>query len=413
MVLDRSKAALALVREEFSTNPQALLILLLTYLLKKEKKTTMKFTAIKDNLTSGLSIVQRALSTKSVQPILSGIYLSAKNGHLTMVATDTIENAGLRIQCTVPVEVLEEGETVVSGKSFREFVSRLPDTNLLFENTSYNGQDKMTIHYDGNATEMIGWPGYDFPKPPQMEILHCMSISQQTLSDLVRQTSFAARKEDLRPIFTGLLFEVSGNDVTVVGTDSFRLAMMEEKVNNETGDDFHVVIPVRALQELIGIVDEDAIIHISVTKNQILFESGDVQMTSQLIKGEFPPYRAALPKAHTTHFDIDRTALKSSIERATLFGRDNSGTTVIRLNVEGGKLTIKTASERGQVNEALDIYMEGDEVNILFNANFLTDALSKMHYDALDVEMSGDLGPCVFKPKNDERYLYLLLPLRQ
>lgn len=94
-------------------------------------------------------------------------------------------------------------------------------------------------------------------------------------------------------------------------------------------------------------------------------------------------------------------------------GRDNSGTTVIRLNVEGGKLTIKTASERGQVNEALDIYMEGDEVNILFNANFLTDALSKMHYDALDVEMSGDLGPCVFKPKNDERYLYLLLPLRQ
>ena len=305
----------------------------------------MKFTAIKDNLTSGLSIVQRALSTKSVQPILSGIYLSAKNGHLTMVATDTIENAGLRIQCTVPVEVLEEGETVVSGKSFREFVSRLPDTNLLFENTSYNGQDKMTIHYDGNATEMIGWPGYDFPKPPQMEILHCMSISQQTLSDLVRQTSFAARKEDLRPIFTGLLFEVSGNDVTVVGTDSFRLAMMEEKVNNETGDDFHVVIPVRALQELIGIVDEDAIIHISVTKNQILFESGDVQMTSQLIKGEFPPYRAALPKAHTTHFDIDRTALKSSIERATLFGRDNSGTTVIRLNVEGGKLKFYTPEE--------------------------------------------------------------------
>ena len=246
-----------------------------------------------------------------------------------------------------------------------------------------------------------------------MDILHCMSISQVTLSDLVRQTSFAARKEDLRPIFTGLLFEVSGNDLTVVGTDSFRLAMMEEKVNNESGGDFHVVIPVRALQEVISVVEEDANIHISVTNNQILFESGDVQITSQLIKGEFPPYRAALPKSHTTHFDIDRAALRSSIDRATLFGRDRDGTSVIRLHIEGGKLTIKTASERGQVNEALNIYMEGDEVNILFNANFLTDALTKMHYDALDVEMSGDLGPCVFKPKNDERYLYLLLPLRQ
>ena len=113
----------------------------------------MKFTAIKDNLTTGLNIVQRALSAKSVQPILSGIYLSAHNGHLTMVATDTIENAGLRIQCTVPVDVIEEGDTVVSGKSFRDFVMRLPDTNLLFENTSYNGQDKMTIHYEENETD--------------------------------------------------------------------------------------------------------------------------------------------------------------------------------------------------------------------------------------------------------------------
>ena len=373
----------------------------------------MKFTAIKDNLTSGLNIVQRALSAKSVQPILSGIYLSAKGGHLTMVATDTVENAGLRIQCTVPVEVIEEGDTVVSGKAFRDFVTRLPDTNLLFENTSYNGQDRMTIRYDANDTEMIGWPGYEFPKPPKMDILHIMSISAQTLSDLVRQTSFAARKEDLRPIFTGLLFEVHDNDLTVVGTDSFRLAMMQDKVQNESGGEYSVVIPVRALQEVIAICEEDAIIHISVTKNQILFESGDVQVISQLIKGDFPPYRAALPKSHTTHFDIARQALRSSIDRATLFGRDRDGTSVIRLHVEGGKLTIKTASERGQVNESLDIYMEGDDVNILFNANFLADALMKMHYDDLDVEMSGDLGPCVFKPKNDERYLYLLLPLRQ
>ncbi|MEE0435984.1 MAG: DNA polymerase III subunit beta [Peptococcaceae bacterium] len=373
----------------------------------------MKFTAIKENLTTGLGVVQRALSAKAMQPILSGIYLSAKNGHLTMVATDTIENTGLRIQCTVPVDVIEEGDTVVSGKSFRDFVMRLPDTNLMFENISYNGQDKMTIHYDQNDTEMNGWPGYDFPKPPKMDILHCMSISQTTLADLVRQTSFAARKEDLRPIFTGLLFEVNGNDLTVVGTDSFRLAMMQDKVNNESGGDYHVVIPVRALQEVIAIAEEDAIIHMSITKNQILFECGNVQITSQLIKGEFPPYRAALPKSHTTHFDIERTALRQSIERATLFGRDRDGTSVIRMHVESGRMTIRTASERGQVNEEIGIYMEGDEVNILFNAAFLADALSKMHYDALDVEMSGDLGPCVFKPKNDERYLYLLLPLRQ
>lgn len=373
----------------------------------------MKFTAIKENLISGLNIVQRALSSKSVQPILSGIYLSAKNGHLTMVATDTVENAGLRIQCTVPVDVLEEGDTVVSGKAFRDFVMRLPDTEIVFDNDSYNGQDRMTVSYLDNHMEMIGWPGYEFPKPAGMEIQHVLSISHATLSDLVRQTSFAVRKEDLRPIFTGLLFEVTGNDLTVVGTDSFRLAMMKDKINNESGDDVSIVIPVRALNEVIAICEEDAIIHMSVTRNQIMFESGNVQMTSQLLKGDFPPYKAALPKSHSTHFAIKRADLKQSIERATLFGRDNAGTTVVRMQLAAGLLSIKTASERGHVDEKLSIYMEGDDVNILFNANFLTDALTKMHYDDLDVEMSGDLGPCIFKPKNDERYVYLLLPLRQ
>lgn len=373
----------------------------------------MKFTAIKNNLTNGLSIVQRALSAKNVQPILSGIYLSARGGHLTMVATDTIENAGLRILCTVPVDVIEEGDTVVSGKAFRDFVMRLPDTQLIFDNNSHNGEDKMIISYGKNQTEMLGWPGYEFPKGPDLEPLHSVSISVSTLSDLVRQTSFAARKEDLRPIFTGLLFEVDGNDLTVVGTDSFRLAMMQDKVINDAGDAFNVVIPVRALQEIIAIAEEDAVIHMTITKNQILFDTDNVQLISQLIKGEFPPYRAALPKSHSTHFDIERTALKQSIDRAILFGRDRDGTSVIRMQLAGGVLSIKTASERGQVNEEMDIYMEGDNVNILFNANFLTDALMKMHYDELDVEMSGDLGPCVFRPKNDERYIYLLLPLRQ
>jgi DNA polymerase-3 subunit beta len=381
--------------------------------INEEEESTMKFTAIKNNLTNGLSIVQRALSAKNVQPILSGIYLSARGGHLTMVATDTIENAGLRIQCTVPVDVIEEGDTVVSGKAFRDFVMRLPDTQLIFDNNSHNGEDKMIISYGKNQTEMLGWPGYEFPKGPDLEPLHSVSISVSTLSDLVRQTSFAARKEDLRPIFTGLLFEVDGNDLTVVGTDSFRLAMMQDKVINNAGDAFNVVIPVRALQEIIAIAEEDAVIHMTITKNQILFDTDNVQLISQLIKGEFPPYRAALPKSHSTHFDIERTALKQSIDRAILFGRDRDGTSVIRMQLAGGVLSIKTASERGQVNEEMDIYMEGDNVNILFNANFLTDALMKMHYDELDVEMSGDLGPCVFRPKNDERYIYLLLPLRQ
>lgn len=373
----------------------------------------MKFTGIKDNLARSLNIVQHALSSKSIQPILSGIYLSCKNGQLTMIATDISDDVGMRIQCSVPINVIEEGDTVVEGKQFRDFVTRLPDTNIIFDNDSYNGKDTMTITYGNNQVTMYGFPGYEFPNEPKMELTHHLAMSAQTLSDIVRQTSFAVKKEDLRPIFTGLSFEVIGNELTVVGTDSFRLALMKDKINNLTGEDIQVVIPVRALQEVVSIAEEDAIINISIAKNQVIFEMDNVRLMTQLIKGEFPPYKGAIPNTHTTFFSIERATIKQSLERATLFSKDRTGTSVVRWIVENGKVDIKTESEIGKVNEEIDVFIEGDAVNICFNANFLMDALTKIHYDALDIELSGDLGPCIIRPKNDESYLYLLLPLRQ
>lgn len=374
----------------------------------------MKFTAVKQNLIDGLNVVQRALSAKAIQPILTGIYLEAKNDRLTMIATDTVENAGLRIQASVPVSVIEEGNTVVSGKSFRDFVSRLPDENLLFANESRNGQDRMTITYGANETVMLGWPGYEFPQPPDMTVLHDYRISAATLSVLVRQTGFAVRKEDLRPIFTGLYFEVTGSDLTMVGTDSFRMTLMQEKVENISGTDSHAVIPLRALTEASSIVgEEDEPVRIAFTDRQVIIEAGDVQLIQQLIRGEYPPFRQALPQSHTTFFTIARSEWRQSIERATLFSRTKDGTAQVNLVISGGHMTVRAASETGRVTEELAMYMEGDDVNILFNASFLLDALSRIHYDDLDVTMSGNMGPCVIRPKNDERYLYLLLPLRQ
>lgn len=374
----------------------------------------MKFTAVKQNLIDGLNVVQRALSSKAIQPILTGIYLEAKGDRLTMIATDTIENAGMRIQATVPVAVIEEGNTVVSGKSFRDFVSRLPDENLLFNNESRNGQDRMVITYGANETVMLGWPGYEFPQPPDMTIVNDYRLSAATLSAMVRQTGFAVRKEDLRPIFTGLYFEVAGTDLTMVGTDSFRLALMQEKVENLSGTDSHAVIPLRALSEVAAIAGEsDEAVRIAFTDRQVLFEWNDVTLIQQLIRGEYPPFRQALPQSHTTFFSVERSLWRQSVERATLFSRTKDGTAQVQLLIENGRMAVRAASETGSVNEELELYMEGNDVNILFNAAFLLDALSRIHYNELDVTMSGNIGPCVIRPKNDSRYLYLLLPLRQ
>ncbi len=373
----------------------------------------MKFTGIKDNLAKSLNVVQHALSSKNVQPILNGIYLSCKEDKLTMIATDMADDVGMRIECTIPINVLEEGHTVVEGKPFRDFVNRLPDTNILFENDSYNGKDTMEITYGKNQVTMYGFPGYEFPKEPDMAVEHHFAIGAQTLAEVVRQTSFAVKKDDLRPIFTGLSFEVTGNELTVVGTDSFRLALMKENINNITGKDAKVIIPVRALQEVVSIAAEDDVIGIYLSKNQVIFEMENIRLMSQLVKGTFPPYDGAIPKTHTTFFSVDRSTFKHSLERANLFSKDRTGSYVVRLLIDNGKIEIKTESETGRVNEEIEVFVEGDAVNILFNSTFLMDVLTKIHYDELDIEMSGDMGPCIIKPKNNGSYIYLLLPMRQ
>lgn len=369
----------------------------------------MKFTAIKENLIEGLQIVQRALSSKNTIPILNGIYLACHNGRLEMVATDL----DIRIRCSVPVEVIEEGATVVAGKAFTDFVRRLPDVNILFESHSHNGQDMMVVTYGKAKTEMHGWSAHEFPTIPEVKNEVDCTMPSASYNAVIRQTSFTINNDEIRPVFTGILFDIVGHDVTVVGTDSFRLALMREKLNNVSGNSHHEIIPARALSEIARIAGDDTDVVMRFQDGHVFFDVGDVRLMASLIKGEYPPYERVIPDGYETFFKIKRKDLLDSLERATLFSQEKDGTSVVRLQVDGGHLMIHTASEYGQVDEDLTIYQEGVSVDISFNARFLTDALKNIRYDDLDVTMSGSMGPCVFRPMNDERYLYLLLPLRR
>ncbi|MFP5527573.1 DNA polymerase III subunit beta [Peptococcus simiae] len=370
----------------------------------------MQFSAIKENLTDALQIVQRALSSKNTMAILSGIHLTCDRDQLTMTASDL----EVRLEVTVPVEVIEPGETVVQGRGFTDLVRRLPDGRIIFHNTSKDGADHMTISYGDNTADLYGWPGREYPTFPPAESPAEVTLTAKDFSEAVSHTAFAVNADEVRPVFTGLLFQIRGHELTVVGTDSFRLAKKITVLNNKNGADHDLIIPVRALNEWARIVSgsEDPV-ELEITDRQVLFKTAQIRLLAQRIRGDFPPFDKVIPSGWQTYVKLERKPLLDALDRATLFSREKDGTFVVTFHIENNLLHISTASDYGKVDEHLPVYQEGEVIDISFNARYLIDALKAMDDSHLDVTFNGSMGPCVMKPQAGEDYLYLILPLRR
>ena len=368
----------------------------------------MKFTSTKENMLSGINTVQKAISNKGAIPVLTGIYLKTENNRLTFAATDL----EIGITCTEPVQVLEEGHVVVPAHFFAEIVRRLPNTNLMF---TYDEETvSLKIEYDQAETNIKCWRGEEFPGIASLEDGKMFTINPAVFKAMVKQTGFCANISDPRPIFTGALMEVVDNNLTMVSTDSHRLAVKTCKIDNLTADNFKIIVPVKSLNEISRILkdENDDVLTIRCNDRQVSFECKDVRLLSRLVDGAFPNYRQVIPAEYSILMKAKKKHLQESIDRASLFVPERDGSSVLRFNLSDGNLNIVSKSEYGMVNENIPVYTEGGELSILFNAKYLTDAFKNMDFDDLDVKLGGPLSPAVFRPLNDESFLYLLLPLR-
>lgn len=368
----------------------------------------MKFLATKDNLLNGINIVQKAISNKNAIPILSGIYLKAVEGRLFFAATDL----ELGIECRVPVQIIEEGEVVLPAKYLSELVRRLPDTNLMFEYQPETVSVKIT--YGQAETNIMGWRGEEFPTIPDLKDDYSFNVNPLVFKTMIKQTSFCANSEDARPIFTGALLEINNNDLVVVATDSHRIAYKKGKINNLTNEDFKAVVPIKSLIEISRIIkdDHDDLLNIRCNKNQICFENSELRMISRLIDGTFPNYTQVIPNDCNLLVKCKKKPLQEAIERANLFITEKDGTSVIKFHINDSNINISSKSDYGQVDENVQVYMEGSQLDITFNAKYLIDALKNMDFEDLEITFGGSLSPVVFRPLNDDKFLYLLLPLR-
>jgi DNA polymerase III subunit beta len=302
----------------------------------------MKVGCQQEQLAKGLSIVGRAVSTKTTLPVLQNILLATDNTpegtRLKLAAT----NLEISITVWVPAQIMEEGEVTVPARLLTEFVNSL--SNQGKESTVVMSLDPATLalHVKGGRFEanIKGIAAEDFPSlPTGGGNGNRAEIKAHDLRQAVNHVAFAASNDETRPVLTGLLANFQSDRVTMAAADSFRLAVHSVSLAGEVENPFTALLPARAMIELARIAgDDDTLVEIGVTanKSQAIFKTDTVTFTSSLIEGNFPNYQAIIPKSYNTRATIETNSLLQAVKTAGIFAKDSGGN-IIRLSVSPGE----------------------------------------------------------------------------
>ena len=355
------------------------------------------------DLSDAVLKVSKALSARTTNPVLEGIKLTARGDNLILLATDL----DLTIEKKIRAEVLMEGETVVVGKYFIEFIKKLENEQVELSRL-YDGQLK--IKYADSESELQIFPVENYPLVDKKEEGESFSLTKKDFKEIVDKTCFACSVDDSRPILKGCYFESVNGNLNVVSLDGFRMAIVKKEIKTE--NDFKAIIPARALQEISRLIEkEDGDIVVKLQRNKLFVEIDNTTLISRLIEGEFVKYNHILPTNFENIVTVNKNALLNSIERAAVVAK-NDRYNIIRFDVKENVLTVSSKSEVGFVTENVNINLEGKDIVIAFNGKYLTDYLRICGEEFVNFKLNSPIDPCVITPVGKDDSIYLVLPVR-
>lgn len=367
----------------------------------------MKISCTKDMLNHAIQTVQKAIATKTPMPILTGIYLTAKGATLELQAT----NYEIGISCTIDALVEEPGEIVLSGRYFQEIIRKLPGETI---EISSNQEDR-TIQITSNQAQfnLLSLPAEEFPvlnKPASDTIL---TVKDNILRELIKKTVFACANDESKPIFTGGLLEVNQHNITMAATNTHRIAIKKDHIGHNTNT-VKMIIPAKILNELARVMVSDIPMDVTIyyQKNQVSFAFDNVYILSRLIEGNFPDYNKVIPPNFATTITTKTHDFMDAVERVSLLARDTDYN-IIKLAFKNDCVIITSNNpDIGKASETVPIIMKGNEIEIAFNAKYVTDILKNITSEQLIFSLNTPLSPASIRPTDDQTYNYIITPVR-
>ena len=368
----------------------------------------MKFVCYKDKIIKAINSVVKGVASKTTMPILEGILIQTNDNEIKLTTYDL----EIGIEYVIECDVKEQGSTVVNAIMFSEIIRKLPDTEI---NISVNSNNLLEIECEGALYKLATMNPDEFPELPKIEIENSIEIEQNALKNMIRKTIFAVSTEESRPIFTGCLFEIENNKLSLVAVDGFRLALRSMYLNKQSNN-FSAVIPGRTLNEVNKIIsDSFEPIKIGVSKNQALFEMENCKIVTRILDGEFLNYKNVIPNTWETRIRVNKNNIQNCFERISLISSsavEKEKKYPVKVNVDIGKVVISCTNQTGDAKEELYVSTEGKNLEAGFNPKYFLDSFKAIEDEEVYIEFGSSISPCLVKSVENNDYTYMILPIR-
>ena len=365
----------------------------------------MKFSCEKYLIQAACAVASRATASKSTIPALEGLLLEANLG-LRVTGYDLKKGIYTRIEA----DVAEKGSIVVGARFLGEMLRRLPDGIV-----TISADENMNVKVKCGRSEcnVSGISPGEFPEIPAVDGVNNITVPQSILRSMITQTIFAVATSDARPLYTGTLFEICGEMLTLVSVDGYRLAKRSETIEKGRMEDCSFVVPGSALSDIERICsDEDGEVSIAVGSKHILFTIGDTVVVSRRLEGEFLNYRKSIPDSFRYTVRADKGEFMSSIDRVALIISEKNSSPV-RLTFSESGIECLCMTPLGKAEDLCSCEGSGEGLEIGFNDRYLMDALKAAAADRIELCLNSASSPCIVRAADgSDKFTYMILPVR-
>ncbi|MBJ8023746.1 DNA polymerase III subunit beta [Bacillus cereus] len=374
----------------------------------------MEFIVNHKQFTQALSEVNKAISTKSLIPILSGIKITADQSGITLIAS----NSNVFIEKFIPVSIEDEkiatilkaGTIVVPAKYFIEIIKKMPSDIAI----KSKNEQIIKIQSEEITLSLNGFPADEFPNVPLIDNHAEIKVETEQLIEVFKQTVFAVAKNESRPVLTGVHIELSNNKFICAATDSHRLAIRETRLSSDVKA--NCIVPSATISELLKLMNSNSeFVYIYLSESHIIFTLGTTTLYSRLIEGKYPNISNLIPNDFKTIINIDRKKILQGVDRSSLLASEwaNNNVNLEIINESTIKIS-SNASQIGQISETqqIDAIQGEKQLNISFDGRFMVDALRAIKEETITLSFGGSMRPILIEAGEQSAAIHLISPVR-
>ncbi len=364
----------------------------------------MKLSANRETILQPLQAIIGVVERRQTMPILANVLLSARDGRLSVTATDL----EVELVAGVEVSVQSAGDITVPGRKLLDICRALPEGASV--TLSVEGE-KAVIRAGRSRFALSSLPATEFPTVEEISAQQTLELPQSEFRALLDQTHFSMAQQDVRYYLNGMLLETDGDMLRAVATDGHRLALCEMTMPSKAKTNQQVIVPRKGVLELQRILGTDGIVNVAIGTNHVRVQIGDIRFTSKLIDGRFPEYSRVIPASPGKIVNAERETLRHALQRAAILS--NEKYRGIRLTIKPGAMTIQAHNpEQEEAEEEIEVSYQGDDLEVGFNVNYLLDALGALEGPQVELGLSDSNSSCLIRSPEQTASKYVVMPMR-